>query len=229
MEASDDKKSGAEERRARKHFTRLCMPGPAREPHASMNQMGPLKGLHDQKDYTAQDGQADELAKCGLIVPLDCRQPLHHGHAAADQQKSHNSCRGDAQHVRWTRPVSAAKSYRAIPSQEGAERHGITHQEDPHPELPPTLGSQGTFVCLGMHCSSFAHFVLSFCVQASPFPTCLWARFCAMYTVLKIEPKIANGMDIRKRILIFKPRASASSPSKQTAQAQAATGSKAMV
>jgi hypothetical protein len=47
-----------------------------------------------------------------------------------------------------------------------------------------------------------------------------------MYTVPKIEPKIANGMDIRKRILIFKPRASASSPSKQTAQAQAATGSK---
>jgi hypothetical protein len=49
-----------------------------------------------------------------------------------------------------------------------------------------------------------------------------------MYTVPKIEPKIANGMDIRKRILIFKPRASASSPSKQTAQAQAATGSKVM-
>jgi hypothetical protein len=49
-----------------------------------------------------------------------------------------------------------------------------------------------------------------------------------MYTVPKIEPKIANGMDIRKRILIFKPRASASSPSKQTAQAHAAAGSKAM-
>jgi hypothetical protein len=48
------------------------------------------------------------------------------------------------------------------------------------------------------------------------------------YTVPKIEPKITNGMDIRKRILIFKPRASASSPSKQTAQAHAAVGSKAM-
>jgi len=50
-----------------------------------------------------------------------------------------------------------------------------------------------------------------------------------MYTVLKIEPKITNGMDMRKRILIFKPRASASSPSKQTAQAQAAAGSKAIM
>src|SRR5712691_3152249 len=148
MEASDDKKSGAEERRTRMHFTRLRMPGPAREPQASMNQMSPLKGLHDQKDHTAQDGQADELAKSGLIVLLHGSQSLHHGHAAADQQKSHNSCRGDTQDFRWTRPVSAAKAYRAIPSQKGAERHGITHQEDPHPELPPTLGSQGTFVCL---------------------------------------------------------------------------------
>jgi len=50
-----------------------------------------------------------------------------------------------------------------------------------------------------------------------------------MYTMPKIEPKIANGMDSRKRILIFKPRANASSPSKHTAQAQAATGSKAMM
>jgi len=48
------------------------------------------------------------------------------------------------------------------------------------------------------------------------------------YTVPKIEPKIANGMDIKKRILMFKPRASASSPSKQTAQAHAAVGTKAM-
>jgi hypothetical protein len=49
-----------------------------------------------------------------------------------------------------------------------------------------------------------------------------------MYSVPKIEPKITNGMDIRKRILIFKPRASASSPSKHTAQAHAVTGSRAI-
>src|SRR5262249_19314975 len=70
VEASNDKKSGAEKRCSREHFTRLCMPGPTREPHASMNQMCPLKGLHDQKDHTTQDSQADELTKPGLIVLL---------------------------------------------------------------------------------------------------------------------------------------------------------------
>src|SRR5215813_11309886 len=137
MEASNDKKSGTEERRARKHFTRLCMPGPAREPHASMNQMCPLKGLHDQKDDTTQDSQADELTKPGLIVLLHGSQSLHHGHAAADQQKSHNSCCSDTQYMCRYWPVRTAIPYPAIPRQERAKRHGIAHQEDPHSEFPP--------------------------------------------------------------------------------------------
>src|SRR5262249_40299095 len=127
-------------------------------------------------------------------------------------------------------PARAAMPYAPIPSQERAERHGIAYQEDPHPEFSPTLRSQGAFVGLrmpGMHCSSFAHCMLSFWVQARLLLPRLWARLYVRYTVPKIEPKIANGINIRKRILIFKPRARASSPSKQTAQAQAATGRKA--
>src|SRR6266403_2166814 len=125
------------------------------------NQLIPLIGLAAQKDRSTEDCQANELAKRRLIVALDSRQALHHPYTTDDQQQGHTSRQPDAQDVIGLRPVSTAIAYGTIPSQERAERHGITHQEDPHPEFPPTLRSQGAFIRLhvpGMHSSSFTHF-----------------------------------------------------------------------
>src|SRR5215813_770251 len=63
MEARNDEKGRAEQRRPI---------GIAREPQPFMeNELVPLVGLAAQKDHTAEDRQANKLAKCRIIVALD--------------------------------------------------------------------------------------------------------------------------------------------------------------
>src|SRR5215831_17565318 len=138
METSNDEKGRAEQRRPI---------GIAREPQTFMeNELVPLIGLAAQKDHATEDRQANELAKRRIIVALDRCQALDHPDTTDDQQKGHASRQPDAQDIIGLWPVSTAIPYATISSQERAKRHGITYQEDPHPEFAPALGGQRAFV-----------------------------------------------------------------------------------